>query len=238
MAKQKYLTEYPAILREKAKHAGVKVKKAYYRFLDCFMFIQEEAEYPEVKLEFMEESEKVVLSFTTHMGETVRMMMKAHKASEVKFKVKVASIPVGLVDTVGRSILTGRFINNYLALQITLENIEESYADVVMEGNLWIDCSEKKAAGRCSLYLLMFIEQIIQINHALSETVYEVRLTDSGPQKVKAIKTVHELTGWGLMEAKDFVDEVPNAVFKVGSKDEAMHFCAELAKIGARAELV
>ena len=37
MAKQKYLTEYPAILKEKAKNAGVKIKKADYRFLDCFM---------------------------------------------------------------------------------------------------------------------------------------------------------------------------------------------------------
>ena len=32
MAKQKYLTEYPAILKEKAKNAGVKIKKADYRF--------------------------------------------------------------------------------------------------------------------------------------------------------------------------------------------------------------
>ena len=83
----------------------------------------------------------------------------------------------------------------------------------------------------------MFIEQINQINHVLSEIGYEVRLTDSGPQKVKVIKTVCELTGWGLKEAKAFVDAAPNAVFKVGSKDEAMLFRAELKKIGAQAEI-
>ena len=77
MAKQKYLTEYPAILKEKAKNAGVKIKKADCRFLEYFMFIQEEAEYTEIKLELMEESEEVVIDFTTHMGETIHMMMDA-----------------------------------------------------------------------------------------------------------------------------------------------------------------
>lgn len=237
MAKQKYLTEYPAILKEKAKNAGVKIKKADYRFLDCFMLIQEEAEYPEIELELMEESEEMVINFTTHMGESIHMMLDAHDASEVKFKAKAASIPASLADSVGKSILTGCFINNYLALQITLENLEEPYVDVVMEGNLWIDGPGEEAAGRCSFYLLMFIEQINQINHALSETGYEVRLTNSGPQKVKAIKTVRELTGWGLKEAKAFVDAAPDAVLKVGSEVEAMHYRAEFAKIGAQTEI-
>lgn len=215
----------------------MKIKKADYRFLDYFMFIQEEAEYPEVQLELMEESEEVMLSFTTRMSETIHMMMEAHAADEVRFKAKTARIPASLVDSVGQSIFTGRFINNYLALQITLENVEESYADIVMEGKRWISCPGEDAVGRCSFYLLMFIEQINQINHALAEIGYEVWLNNSGPQKVKVIKTVRELTGWVLKEAKDFVDAAPNAVFKVGSKAEAMHYCAELVKIGAQAKI-
>lgn len=83
----------------------------------------------------------------------------------------------------------------------------------------------------------MFIEQINQINHDLAETGYEVWLINSGPQKVKVIKTIRELTGWRLKEAKDFVDAAPNAVFKDGSKAEAMHYCAELVKIGAQARI-
>lgn len=120
MAKQKYFTEYPAILKEKAKHAGVKIKKEDYCCLDYFMFFQEEAEYSEVKIEFLEESEQVVINFTTHIGETIQMMMDAHDTSEIKFKVKATSIPASLVDSVSRSILTGCFINNYLALAIAL----------------------------------------------------------------------------------------------------------------------
>lgn len=83
----------------------------------------------------------------------------------------------------------------------------------------------------------MFIEQINQINHALAETGYEERLKNSGPQKVKVIKTIRELTGWRLKEAKDFVDAAPGAVFKVGSKAEAMHYRAELVMIGVQAEI-
>lgn len=37
MAKQKYLTEYPAILKEKAKNAGVKIKKADSGYFICSM---------------------------------------------------------------------------------------------------------------------------------------------------------------------------------------------------------
>lgn len=59
MAKNKYATEYPVILKEKAKAAGVKVKKADYRFLDHFILIQEE-EYPDVKLDLLEESKELV----------------------------------------------------------------------------------------------------------------------------------------------------------------------------------
>ena len=51
---------------------------------------------------------------------------------------------------------------------------------------------------------------------------YEVRLTKPGSQKVKDIKKVCGLTGWGLEEAKNFVNAAPDAIFKVGSKDEAM----------------
>lgn len=238
MAKQKYLTEYPSILMEKAKQTGVKVKKEDYRFLDYFMSVQEEVEYPSVQLELMEESKELMLSFTTCMGEVVHMMMKAHDANEVRFKAKAARIPKSLVDSVGQSILTGRFINNHLAVQITLENIEESFADVVMEGKLWISCLGTDVACECSFYLLMFIEQINQIKHALAEIGYEVQLKNAGPNKVKVIRVVHELTGWGLKEAKDFVQTAPNAIFKVGSKSEALYYCEELLKLGAQAEVV
>lgn len=45
------------------------------------------------------------------------------------------------------------------------------------------------------------------------------------------------MTGWGLKEAKAFVDATPDAMLKVGNKVEVMHYRAEFAKIGAQTEI-
>ena len=128
MAKNKYATEYPAILKEKAKAAGVKVKKADYHFLDHFMLIQEEAEYPDVKLDLLEESEEIVLNFITYQRAVIQMKMAAHDASEIGFHSNVIRISASLFDTVGKQILAGEFINNYLALQLTIEPVNDDFA--------------------------------------------------------------------------------------------------------------
>lgn len=62
-------------------------------------------------------------------------------------------------------------------------------------------------------------------------------MTNSGPKKVKVIKVVRELTGWGLKEAKVFVDAAPDYILKVGMNVEAMNYRVEFAKIGAQTEI-
>ena len=44
---------------------------------------------------------------------------------------------------------------------------------------------------------------------AEEKTEFDVELTEVGPNKVKVIKVVRELTGLGLKEAKAVVDEAP-----------------------------
>ena len=41
---------------------------------------------------------------------------------------------------------------------------------------------------------------------------FDVELTDVGPNKVKVIKVVRELTGLGLKEAKEVVDNAPKVI--------------------------
>lgn len=168
MAKNKYKTGYLAILKKKAKAAGVKVKKADYRFLDHFMMIQEEAEYPDVKLDLLKESEEVALYFTTYQRAEIYMKMAAHAAGEIEFKSNVIRIPAAQADAVGKQILAGEFINNYLALQLTVQPVNNDFAEIVMDGILWMDCHKKTAPAECSFYLLCFIEQIKQIYHELA----------------------------------------------------------------------
>ena len=53
------------------------------------------------------------------------------------------------------------------------------------------------------------------------KTEFDVELTEVGPNKVKVIKVVREVTGLGLKEAKDLVDSAPKTVKEGVSKEEA-----------------
>lgn len=69
------------------------------------------------------------------------------------------------------------------------------------------------------------------------KTEFDVELTEVGPNKVKVIKAVRELTGLGLKEAKAVVDEAPK-VFKQGvSKEEAEAAKTALEEQGAKVTL-
>ena len=60
---------------------------------------------------------------------------------------------------------------------------------------------------------------------------FDVELTEIGPNKVKVIKVVRELTGLGLKEAKEVVDGAPKVFKQEVSKEEA-----EAAKTAQEAE--
>lgn len=66
---------------------------------------------------------------------------------------------------------------------------------------------------------------------------FNVELTEVGPNKVKVIKVVHDLTGLGLKEAKDLVDGAPKMVKEAVSKAEADDMKAKLEAEGAKVTL-
>ena len=63
---------------------------------------------------------------------------------------------------------------------------------------------------------------------------FDVELTEVGPNKVKVIKVVRELTGLGLKEAKEVVDNAPKALKTGVSKEEANDIKAKLEAEGAK----
>ena len=69
------------------------------------------------------------------------------------------------------------------------------------------------------------------------KTEFDVELTDVGPNKVKVIKVVREVTGLGLKEAKDVVDSAPKAVKTAVSKEEAEDLKTKLEAEGAKVTL-
>ena len=66
---------------------------------------------------------------------------------------------------------------------------------------------------------------------------FDVELTEVGPNKVKVIKVVREVTGLGLKEAKAVVDGAPKVVKEGASKDEAEDIKTKLEAEGAKVTL-
>ncbi len=69
------------------------------------------------------------------------------------------------------------------------------------------------------------------------QTEFDVVLTSAGAAKLGVIKVVKELTGLGLKEAKDLVDNAPKAVKEKVSKAEADELKAKLEAAGATVEV-
>jgi len=69
------------------------------------------------------------------------------------------------------------------------------------------------------------------------KTEFDVILAEVGPEKIKVIKVVRELTGLGLKEAKDLVDNAPKPVKEGVSKEEAEAAKAKFAEVGAKVEI-
>ncbi|MCL2254616.1 MAG: 50S ribosomal protein L7/L12 [Lachnospiraceae bacterium] len=69
------------------------------------------------------------------------------------------------------------------------------------------------------------------------KTEFDAELSEVGPNKVKVIKVVREITGLGLKEAKDLVDTAPKMVKEAVSKGEAEDIKARLEAEGAKVTL-
>ena len=69
------------------------------------------------------------------------------------------------------------------------------------------------------------------------KTEFDIELTEVGPNKVKVIKVVREITGLGLKEAKEAVDGAPNVIKEQADKAIAEDAKAKLEAEGAKVTL-
>ena len=72
---------------------------------------------------------------------------------------------------------------------------------------------------------------------AAEKTEFDVILAEAGPEKIKVIKAVRELTSLGLTEAKAFVESAPKPVKEGVTKDEAEQVKKKLEEAGAKVEI-
>ena len=72
---------------------------------------------------------------------------------------------------------------------------------------------------------------------AEEQTAFDVVLQGAGDKKIQVIKVVRAITGLGLKEAKDLVDNAPNAVKEGVAREEADSIKAQLEEAGAAVEV-
>ncbi|WP_080876149.1 50S ribosomal protein L7/L12 [Oceanobacillus timonensis] len=69
------------------------------------------------------------------------------------------------------------------------------------------------------------------------QTEFDVVLNDAGASKIKVVKAVREITGLGLKDAKDLVDNAPKPIKEAVSKEDADEVKEKLEEAGATVEV-
>lgn len=72
---------------------------------------------------------------------------------------------------------------------------------------------------------------------AEEKSSFDVELTAIGDNKINVIKAVREITGLGLKEAKDMVDNAPKVIKEGAAKAEAEEIKKKIEEAGGTAEL-
>lgn len=72
---------------------------------------------------------------------------------------------------------------------------------------------------------------------AVEQTEFDVVLTEFGDNKIAVIKAVRSITGLGLKEAKELVENAPKPVKQGIAKDEAEKVKKEIEDAGGKAEV-
>ena len=119
---------------------------------------------------------------------------------------------------------------------MTIEQILEAIENMkVLELNELVKAAEEKFGVSASAPVMM--AGAAAGGAAEEKTEFDVVLVGAGSSKVGVIKAVREITGLGLKEAKEVVDNAPKTVKEGVSKEEAEEMKAKLEAAGATVEV-
>ena len=119
---------------------------------------------------------------------------------------------------------------------MTIEQILEAIENMkVLELNELVKAAEEKFGVSASAPVMM--AGAVAGAAAEEKTEFDVILSNAGSSKVGVIKVVREITGLGLKDAKELVDNAPKAVKEGAAKEEAEQIKEKLEAAGASVEL-
>ena len=115
--------------------------------------------------------------------------------------------------------------------------IEEVKALTVLELNELVKALEEEFGVSASAAIAVAPAGAGAAAAAEEKTEFDVVLASAGDKKLNVIKVVRELTGLGLKEAKDAVDNAPTTLKEAASKEDAEAMKEKLTEAGATVEL-
>lgn len=121
---------------------------------------------------------------------------------------------------------------------MNIEQILEAIENMkVLELNELVKAAEEKFGVSASAPVMVAGGAAAGGGAAEEKTEFDVILTSAGSSKVGVIKEVRGITGLGLKEAKEVVDNAPKAVKEGVSKEEAEQIKEKLEAAGASVEV-
>ncbi len=119
---------------------------------------------------------------------------------------------------------------------MTIEQILEAIENMkVLELNELVKAAEEKFGVSASAPVMM--AGAVAGGAAEEKTEFDVVLSNACSSKVGVIKAVREITGLGLKEAKEVVDNAPKTLKEGVSKEEADQIKEKLEAAGASVEV-
>ena len=115
--------------------------------------------------------------------------------------------------------------------------IEEIKALTVLELNELVKAIEEEFGVSAAAPVAVVAGGAAPAAAAEEKTDFDVILSDVGANKIAVIKVVLEITGLGLKEAKELVDNAPKALKEGVSKEEADSIKEKIEAAGAKVEL-
>ncbi len=107
----------------------------------------------------------------------------------------------------------------------------------VLELNELVKAIEEKFGVSAAAPMMMMGAAPAAADAEEEKSEFDVILAEVGPNKMQVIKTVKEVTGLGLKEAKELVDNAPKPVKEGISKADAEDLQKKLEEVGAKVEL-
>jgi large subunit ribosomal protein L7/L12 len=124
-----------------------------------------------------------------------------------------------------------------MASEKVLKLIEDVKALTVLELSELVKALEEEFGVSAAAPVAVAAAPVAAAAEVEEKSEFDVILTDAGQSKMGVIKIVKEITGLGLKESKELVDNAPKPVKEGISKADAEAIQKQLTDAGAKVEL-